>query len=466
MGLKLKLSFILILTPIFFFGSSVAEAKSKRKPKWITERPIDNNYYIGIGKSNKITSKADYLQIAKNNALNDIISEISVQISSNSILNQIEHNSEYKETYEAQIKTTTKNNIEGYELVDTWEGKEEYWVYYRLSKADYQRKKREALDRAKNLSKDFYEKAQQAEADFDINNSLIYYVKSFDAIKANIGEDLSVFTLEGRIYLDHAIYKSIQDIFSRIRIIPEKELYTIQALSSKNEAVFVKVKLKTELETQNISNLPITFSFTDVSINASENTVSMNNGKALCTIANMAPKGKSQQIKAELNTNIYFGEDTPDNLLRKLFNEQESNPYGNITIVVKEIFAYLESQEMFLGKINTNKPITRILKEELSETFFSFTDNKENADVFIHVNSEVKEGTKLENHNLHTAFLDFTISITNPKSNLEIYSNNISNLKGIKSGDFELAAQDAIAKIELKIKNEIIPEIRKINLLD
>ncbi len=461
---KFKISFILFLSIIFFMNLGESKAGSKRKPKWISNRPVDNNYYIGIGKSTKIKSNADYIQIAKNNALADIISEISVKISSNSILSQFEDNSGYKETYEAQIKITAKDDIEGYEIIDSWEDKEEYWVYYRLSKADYQRKKRERLDRAKNLSKDFFEKAQEAEKEYDINNALIYYVKAFDAIKKHIGKDLSVFTFDGKTYLDNAVYQSIQDIFSRIRIVPEKEVYTLQALSSDNEPVYVKVKLKTDLETQNISNLPIIFSFPDLNINETENVISLNSGKAECTIANMAPKGRTQIIKAELNTDVYFGENAPDNLLKNLFNERGNKPYGNLNIVVKEIFAYLESQEIFLGNINSNQPITKLFKEELSENFFSFTNDKEIADVFIKINSEVVKGTKLDKHNLHTAFLNCNISITNANSEMEIYNDVINNVKGIKSGSFEIAAQDAISKAELKIKNELIPNIRKINL--
>jgi len=459
---NLKISFTIIISSILILGCG--EANAKRKPKWVTNRPVDNNYYIGIGKASKQQSDIDYMQIAKNTALTDIISEISVNISSNSILSQFEDNSGYKETYAAQIKLSTKDYIEGYELIDSWENKEEYWVYYRLSKAEYKRRKREVLDRAKNMSKNFYEKAKESEKVYDINNALTYYVKAFNAIKKHIGEDLSVFTFDGKIYLDNAIYQSIQDIFSRIRIVPVEDIYNIKALSSNNEPVYVKVKLRTDLETQNVSNLPITFSFADINLKDTENVVSLNNGKAECTIANMAPKGRTQIIKAELNTDIYLGKDSPDNLLKILLNESGVKPYGNINIVVKEIFAYLESQEMFMGNYNFNHPITRLFEQELSENFFSFTKEKESADVIIRIESDVVEGVKLDKHNLHTSFLNCNIRIIKTDSELEVYNESLQDIKGMKSGSFKLAGQDAIAKAEKEIKNKIIPNIRKINL--
>lgn len=454
------ISFVFTLLLLSGFDIEQAEAK---KPKWVKDRPVDQNYYIGIGKANKESSE-NYLEVAKNKALSDMISEISVNISSNSVLYQIEDNDGLRETYQERIELATKDYIEGYEIVDSWENKEEYWVYYRLSKAEYKRRKQEILDRAINLSKDFYEKAKQAEKEFDIHNALIYYVKSFDAIKKHIGEDLSVFTLEGKIYLDNAIYQSIQDVFTRINIVPGKELYELQALSSNNEPVYVKVKLKTDLATQNISNIPITFSFRDSEITETENVISSENGKAECSIAKMAPKGKIQIIKAEVNTDIYLGVDNADNILKDLFNKKGTKPYGYINVVVKEIIAYLESREIFLGKDDSNNPITRLLEQELSENFFSFTKDKNKADVIVRIESEVTKGSVVEKYNLHSAFLNCNIRIIKTGTKLEIYNQSLHDIKGMKSGSYETAAMDAIEKAEKEIKNNVIPNIRRITL--
>ena len=42
---KVKVSFAAIATLLFIFGFGVTNADAKRKPKWITERPVDSNYY-------------------------------------------------------------------------------------------------------------------------------------------------------------------------------------------------------------------------------------------------------------------------------------------------------------------------------------------------------------------------------------------------------------------------------------
>ena len=458
-----KIPIFLLAALIVSFQSCTVINAAQKKPQWVTQKPIDNDFYIGIGKSDKSTN--DYLQAAKNNALADLISEISVNISTHSLLHQFEDNSGFKESYEAFIKLKAKDNIEGYELVDSYEGKDEYWVYYRLSKAEYARKKREKLEKAKDLSIDFFEKAKASAKDYDINNAITFYVKAFDAIQDHLDEDLSVFLLdEGKVYLDNAIFQSIQEIFSKMIIKPGKETFTITTLSADNDPVYAKVKYKTSLETENLKNIPIIFSFPDLEIDIRERVLSKSTGTVECSIANKAPKGKKQIIKAALDIDYYFGQDAPDNLLKQMFTDRKTFPNAYLIFEVKELFAYLESEEFMFGEPDNKMPVTNIFKSALSENFFSFTENKERADVLIKIKSSVIEGDKLSQYNLHTAFLDCSISIKNIKTGMEIFTKNLSAIKGMKSGSYNNAANDAINKTKEKIINEIIPEIRTIKL--
>jgi ribosomal protein S11 len=68
----------------------------------------------------------------------------------------------------------------------------------------------------------------------------------------------------------------------------------------------------------------------------------------------------------------------------------------------------------------------------------------------------------MDQFDLHTAYLSCHVSITNAKTNEEVYSTGIQNIKGMKSGSFQLAAQDAQKKAKKQIHQQIIPELRKI----
>lgn len=73
-------------------------------PDWIENRPISNDYYIGIAKVFK--NKFDYSSIAKQNALIDLSSEISVKLSSASIFHQVDKGDRYREDYQVNQAIT------------------------------------------------------------------------------------------------------------------------------------------------------------------------------------------------------------------------------------------------------------------------------------------------------------------------------------------------------------------------
>lgn len=127
----------MIKKPTIIFLLMLFSLAIGKQPSWVTKRPIDKAYFIGIGVVKKSNSK-EYIQSAKNNALNDLSSEITVNISSELVDISIEKYGMNNDEIRSEIHTTTKADLEGYELVDTWENDYEYWVYYRLSKSLYQ----------------------------------------------------------------------------------------------------------------------------------------------------------------------------------------------------------------------------------------------------------------------------------------------------------------------------------------
>ena len=54
------------------------------KPAWLNSKPVQDSYYVGIGHSNK-DGLNNYIQSAKQSALEDMVSEIRVNISSTSV---------------------------------------------------------------------------------------------------------------------------------------------------------------------------------------------------------------------------------------------------------------------------------------------------------------------------------------------------------------------------------------------
>lgn len=62
--------------------------EAQERPDWVKQRPVSSMHYIGIACVSK--SEKDYMQKAKQQALNDLISEIKVNVASTSLLHTLE----------------------------------------------------------------------------------------------------------------------------------------------------------------------------------------------------------------------------------------------------------------------------------------------------------------------------------------------------------------------------------------
>ncbi len=451
---------LLTILSVSFFLAGCTSSRipgGEKQPDWVTIRPIDNAYYVGVGKSSKALTGNNYIQAAKEEALADMASEISVELSNHSVLRQFEHNGEFTEEFESYTRTSTQKQLEGYTLVDQWESPDNYWVYYRLSKAEYERQQREKLENAKQRAKNFYEAALNHREKGEVHQALVNLSQAFNAIQPYLDKDLSTFTLEGRVYLGNAIFNAFQEIISHLHINANRQSYQLITLGTSDEDIGVTVRYRNH----RVAQLPIIFYFPTDEHTLQEEVSTNYQGVANTSIAHTAPKAKEINLRAELDLESYFSHNP---LLKKMFLSERAIPYGNVTLEVKERTAFLESNEFFLDKKASQQYLAGILKEELTKHFFNFTNNRQNADVIVHLEARTDKGEALGKHNLHTAYTSFDVSLVNNQNQETVYKGNWSQIKGMKSGSFETAARDAIKKAGTKVRHEVVSEIRKVQL--
>ncbi len=192
---------------VILIGISFAQAK--KIPDWVKQKPVNNAYYIGIGEASK--SESNYRNVSKNNALSDLASEIIVNISSEFIHRLTEKSGMVEEDVRKQVRSTTKANIEGYELVAVWEDEDSYWSYYRLSKAKYAANKQAKIDKATGLSLDMLKKGAVSEHSGKIANALNFYIQALNPLNDVITEPLQVEYNGKQVFLFNEIFSSIQN---------------------------------------------------------------------------------------------------------------------------------------------------------------------------------------------------------------------------------------------------------------
>jgi hypothetical protein len=188
------------------------------KPDWVENRPTNELYYIGIGLASKAKNPFDYQQVAKKNAVNDLISEIKITVSSNSILTQFQNNTEFKQQFESDIKITAINTIESFNVVDSWEDKDYFWIYYKLSKEEYKEAKRRKLVAAVEQAENYFEKAESLPRDQYIQ-SLRLKIKALAVVQHYLNEGIQSFHHGKNIYLVNEIISSIQDQLYEVELV-------------------------------------------------------------------------------------------------------------------------------------------------------------------------------------------------------------------------------------------------------
>jgi hypothetical protein len=223
-------------------------AQTSGRPAWLDSKPAEEGYYVGIGSASK--RLADYQGAAKKNALQDLVSDIRIAISSTSILSQIDKNYAFKEEYESKIKTTVADEIEDFERVATHEDDATYWVYYRLSKSRYQAQKQQNLADVKSISLQFFEKANAAEKNGSIATAIDFFFRSLLTLKDYWGENIEV-THEGKsLFLAVESYARLQQLLDQINIRPAASFVRIAGTNG-------RMVFSISHQTQPVSKIPV-----------------------------------------------------------------------------------------------------------------------------------------------------------------------------------------------------------------
>ncbi|MCE2994108.1 MAG: ARPP-1 family domain-containing protein [Cyclobacteriaceae bacterium] len=258
---SLRISMFLLGIATFLHGQT---------PDWVNNKPNDAGFYVGIGSASKKLN--DYAGIAKKSALQDLVSDIKINISSTSILNQIDKNYQFKEEYESNIKTTAAAEIQDFERVAAYEDAANYWVYYRLSKATFHAQKQKSLADTKNMAFQFFEKAVRAEQNQSFATAIDFYFRTLLTLKDYWGDNIEV-TYQGKpFFLAIESYARLQQMLDLINIKPAANFIRLSSTGN-SRMVFT-----TTNSTQPLPKIPLLLQASPTRL-ASSSYISDNNGE-------------------------------------------------------------------------------------------------------------------------------------------------------------------------------------------
>lgn len=433
-------------------NSSLKTDLQNPRPDWLSAKPNQDRYYIGIGHSVKDGTN-NYIQTAKSSALEDIISEIRVTVSSTSVLSQIDANKEFQEKYEQIIKTTATDELQEFEQVDAWEDSQNYWIYYRLSKQRYKEIKDEQKRNAVALALDFFTKAKQSERASEDVQALGFYYKGFGAIEKYLAEPIRL-EYEGKeILLTNEIYASIQQLLDKIQLVASpSEIMLNRRVTGGTETVMVTASYKDSKKT--ISDLPLKASFEKGAGDVFPEYKTDLSGQSKILITKISSKDIEQTVGVKVNMMSFAGQDASP--IYALVAERMVVPKVNILLKVQRPIVYITSDEKTLGANKSNDQITNRVKNYLTSAGFEFTDNRGKAELWMDIMANSEKGAV--SGSIYITYVTAVIKVVTLQGNKEIYATTLDRIKGY-SLDFERSSQEAYNKSLEILEKEKLPEL-------
>lgn len=170
-------------------GKESAKNDKNPKPTWVESLPYSSSYYQAVGSTRKLGSAQNYRAQARDNALALMAGQVNANISSTSILHQVEDRTGVSETLINLIKSQSDEMLEGYEFMGQWEDEYNYYEYYRLSKSKFAevkaKRKRDAVSRAQVLYGEgcrFYDESKLYQA-------FSRFVQALDVMASYLGDN-------------------------------------------------------------------------------------------------------------------------------------------------------------------------------------------------------------------------------------------------------------------------------------
>lgn len=449
-----KYSYIFLLCLVFASACKSGQG-IKLKPGWVQNRPTNELYYVGIGIASKTNNPFDYQQVAKKNAVNDLISEIKVTVSSNSVLSQFQNNTEFKQQFESDIRITAINTIEEFNVVDSWEDKDYFWIYYKLSKDEYKDAKRRKLNAAIEQAEFYYAKAESLPRDQFIQ-SIRLKIKALAALQLYLNEDVQTVHNGKNVYFVNEIVSSIQDQLYEIELLSSVSLLKGKVGNPIDEPFDVSVRYR--LDKAPIPFLPLTTFSNNNSIEATASTETDQNGVASIAIAKVGDKAPIQLIKVLVDIKTIMKVDSLNQTLKAILNSIDL-PSTAIRLNIIPVKVYMESDEQNLSEKMPTNYLELVLKKRLSEDGCIFVDNKAEADYIITIQANTRSEGAIWG-NMKSVGLDMSISLVEQPNNVEVYKDGFSRVKGFQLTEVN-AGFDAYKNAAEQMLHRLYPTMKK-----
>lgn len=455
--------FLIAFCALIFNGcskKSVQTVAPKKQPAWVGQRPVSNLYYVGIGYAAK-ANHTDYTQAAKKNALQDLLGEMKVTVSSNSLLSQYENNNAISQQFFSDIKVNIEGSIEGFEVVDAFETKNDYWIYYRLDKAKYELAQRRKMEAAIEKALDYLTAADALDIESDFSQMFRLRVKALAALQNYANNNLEAIYRGRQVFLMNEIVGLMQRQLYLIKLAAKPDRVGITA--GRALAQPIEVAATFQQTNKSLAYIPLTWQNKQGRITGTHKTETNQTGVASFFVTRVIGNSAAQMVDFKVDVETYFTADSFNTAIKRIISGFDV-PVTKVQFIVEPIKIFVDAQERNLDKPLDFNMLETSLKKHLADEGCTFVRKESDAQYVLHIRSNTKDEGVIWGKMLQST-LEARIWITDNKSGAEVYRDALKNVKG-----FQLVADkaglDAYTNALNDMNKNLLPRILSVLLME
>ena len=333
----------------------------------------------------KVGIAPEYTAKAKNRALNDLASGISSTVSSTSVLHKIENSYGGTEAFTQQIKVQTDEYLEGFEPADVYETEDRYWVYYRIDKETYRRKKAERKRKTIQTAADKQKEAYKYEQEGNVLGALKGYIQALAILKQYLGESCMAEVNGEQTELGSYLLGRIEQIRNDIRIEAAKDQMKFKRHQINENPVYFKVTYRDKM----LGGVPVKLHYTGGYLKR-DDVYASKSARVVAIIASTSPNLEHNKLTAELNWPEMVQNANTDLSIRRLLDPM-SMPETTVKIITTPPILALSVEQSDTFK-KYGFEVQSKFQQLLQDKNFEFTNNPKSADFIVEVKYALAPG--------------------------------------------------------------------------
>jgi len=413
----------------------------KKQPEWTLQQPFDNGYYSAVVK---IPKKApNYKELARNEAIREISTQISVQIDSDIALKETEANGIPSSELISSIRSSSNNKIRDLQLVGTYETKNDYWAYYRLSKSEYYAWRKNQCEQATAQALNLLNEFDLSQT--NLTSGISALIKGLELIVDYTDMDLTTSYRNKQINLYNELFFRLNHLTEKVKInYAEKEIdLTAKQRERKSIAVFVNYQQEIP-----VNNYPVCFNFLSGKGEIVAEGLTDENGKAELIINRITSFSTPQFIEAKPDKDFWLvGIENP--IVKTMFGNLQFLP-ATLKLNVNRPKAFV--QYSFNNTSGTD--YRNILLKKLQDLDLEVSTNQNESDYTFKVNIITRNSEFLPLLKQYSAVADAYIELIDSRTGKSIYNTNLTGIKSVA-----VTTDAAKGKNELDAVNELCDKV-------